>query len=65
MVADTQTCPECGYRGPLDTFDTGLAEEGFIFCVRCLTEFPIQESPPSNELADVAQATPQRRRKRK
>lgn len=35
----TVVCPDCGYTDTLAAFEVGGADEGNVFCPKCLAEF--------------------------
>lgn len=35
----TVICPECGHTDILETFEVGGADDGNVFCPKCLEEF--------------------------
>jgi len=34
-----ETCPNCDYRGDIQTFDVGGLDEGHLWCNQCHKEF--------------------------
>jgi hypothetical protein len=38
------SCPECGFEGPIDTFDVLGMDDGHILCNNCGNDFPWTET---------------------